>query len=68
MFEQVLLVCQEQGLLGNELFAIDSRNIATTKRLTRFSLRGKRKVQGQWQLYCLVHNIEKLANYGQLAA
>jgi hypothetical protein len=25
-------------------------------------------VQGQWQLYCLVHNIEKLANYGQLAA
>jgi hypothetical protein len=25
-------------------------------------------VQGQRQLYCLVHNIEKLANYGQLAA
>ncbi len=25
-------------------------------------------VQGQWQLYCLAHNIEKLANYGQLAA
>lgn len=43
-------------------------NIGTTKRLDRFSLRGKRKVQGQWQLYCLVHNIEKLANYGQLAA
>ncbi|KUJ86467.1 MAG: transposase, IS4 family protein [Halomonas sp. 54_146] len=43
-------------------------NIGTAKRLSRFSLRGKRKVQGQWQLYCLVHNIEKLANYGQLAA
>ncbi len=43
-------------------------NIGTTKRLNRFSLRGKKKVQGQWQLYCLVHNIEKLANYGQLAA
>ena len=26
-----------------------------------------RKVQGQWQLYCLVHNIEKLANYGAVA-
>ncbi|MCD6436932.1 MAG: transposase [Halomonas sp.] len=43
-------------------------NIGTTKRLNRFSLRGKQKVQGQWQLYCLVHNIEKLANYGHLAA
>jgi len=43
-------------------------NIGTNKRLNRFSLRGKKKVQGQWQLYCLVHNIEKLANYGRLAA
>ncbi|MBJ6138589.1 transposase [Marinobacter litoralis] len=43
-------------------------NIGTTKRLNCFSLRGKRKVQGQRQLYCLVHNIEKLANYGQMAA
>jgi transposase len=43
-------------------------NIGTNKRLNRFSLRGKRKVQGQWQLYCLMHNIEKLKNYGELAA
>lgn len=42
-------------------------NIGTNKRLNRFSLRSKRKVQGQWQLYCLVHNIEKLANYSGLA-
>jgi hypothetical protein len=28
----------------------------------------KEKVNGQWQLYCLVHNIEKLKNYGQQAA
>ncbi len=41
-------------------------NIGTQKRLNRFSLRGKAKVQGQWQLYCLVHNIEKIANYGNL--
>ena len=40
----------------------------SNKRLNRVSLRTKKKVQGQWQLYCLVHNIEKLANYGQLAA
>lgn len=43
-------------------------NIGTNKGLKRFSLRGKDKVQGQWQLYCVVHNIEKLANYGKLAA
>lgn len=41
-------------------------NIGINKRLNRFSLRGKEKVQGQWRLYCLVHNIEKLANYGRL--
>lgn len=41
-------------------------NIGTNKRLNRFSLRGKKKVQGQWQLYCLIHNIEKLKNYGEL--
>jgi len=42
-------------------------NIGANKRLNRFSLRGKKKVQGQWQLYCLIHNIEKLKNYGELA-
>lgn len=43
-------------------------NIGTNKKLNRFSLRGKEKVQSQWRLYCLVHNIEKLANYGAIAA
>ncbi len=42
-------------------------NIGTNKRLNRFSLRGKEKVQGQWRLFCLVHNIEKIANYGAVA-
>jgi hypothetical protein len=43
-------------------------NIGTNKGLSRFSLRGRRKVQCQWQYYCLVHNIEKLAHYGKLPA
>lgn len=43
-------------------------NIGRNKGLNRFSLRGRRKVQGQWRLYCLVHNIEKLKNYGKWAA
>ena len=42
-------------------------NIGSNKGLNRFSLRGKKKVQSQWQLYCLIHNIEKLKNYGEMA-
>jgi transposase len=43
-------------------------NIGTNKRLNKFSLRGKSKVQGQWRLFCMVHNIEKIMNYGDLSA
>jgi len=39
-------------------------NIRHNKRLDRFTLRGKEKVGTQWRLYCLVHNIEKLARSG----
>jgi transposase len=34
------------------------------KGMDRFTLRGKQKVSTQWQLYSLVHNIEKLAHMG----
>ena len=34
--------------------------------LNRFSLRGKKKVNIQWLLYCLVHNIGKIQQYGTL--
>ena len=43
-------------------------NIGTNKGLSQFSLRGKKKVNGQWKLFCIIHNIEKLKNYGALAA
>ncbi len=39
-------------------------NLRHNKRLNRFTLRGQTKVDGQWKLYCLVHNIEKLAHHG----
>jgi transposase len=39
-------------------------NVRYNKRLDRFTLRGQVKVDTQWKLYCLVHNIEKLANNG----
>ena len=38
-------------------------NIRTQKRMDRFTLRGKIKVNIQWMLYCMVHNIEKIMNY-----
>jgi transposase len=39
-------------------------NIRTQKRLDRFGLRGKIKVNIQWKLYCMIHNIEKIVNFG----
>lgn len=39
-------------------------NLRANKRLNRFTLRGRQKVDTQWKLYCLVHNIEKLAHHG----
>jgi len=52
LFEQVLLVCHEQGLLGNELFAIDgckmSSNAAKEWSGTFKELSDKRdKLKGQ---------------------
>jgi transposase len=34
-------------------------NIGYCKGLNRFMLRGKRKVNSQWLLYCIVHNLSK---------
>jgi transposase len=39
-------------------------NIRSNKRLDRFTLWGKIKVNIQWLLYCMIHNIEKIMNYG----
>jgi hypothetical protein len=40
-------------------------NIRACKRMDRFTLRGRIKVNIQWMLYCLVHNIEKIVNFGK---
>jgi len=37
-------------------------NIRHCKGLNRFMVRGKEKVNGQWQLYCMVHNLGKCLN------
>lgn len=39
-------------------------NIRTHKGMNRFTLRGKVKVNTQWLMYCMIHNIGKIVNYG----
>jgi transposase len=39
-------------------------NICSTLGLDRFTLRGKGKVNIQWLLYCMVHNLLKVHRYG----
>lgn len=60
---------QGKTIYGHRMSVVEPvfGNIGSNKRLNRFSLRGKQKVQGQWQLYCMVHNIEKIMNYGKVA-
>ena len=43
-------------------------NIRFMKGMDRFTMRGKKKVNAQWNLYCLVHNIEKIMRYSSLLA
>jgi len=38
-------------------------NLRRTLGLNRFMLRGKRTVNGQWLLYCVVHNLLKIHRY-----
>jgi len=39
-------------------------NIRTHKRLDRFTLRGQPKVNVQWLIFCMIHNIDKIVNFG----
>ncbi|MHB1184228.1 MAG: transposase [Desulfobulbia bacterium] len=39
-------------------------NICHIMGLDRFTLRGKRKVNIQWNLFCIVYNLKKVARYG----
>lgn len=58
----------EEGrrLYGRRIATVEPvfANLRHHKKLDRFTLRGQAKVDTQWKLYCLVHNIEKLAHHG----
>jgi hypothetical protein len=53
------IYCKRMGIVG-PVFA----NICTHKRLDRFTQRGQVKVNTQWLLYCIVHNLSKITNFG----
>lgn len=54
-------------LYGRRLGTVEPvfANICHAHRLRRFGLRTKRKVNTQWLLYCMVHNIGKVQRYGE---
>lgn len=39
-------------------------HIRSVMGLARFSFRGKSKVNNQWLLFCIVHNLKKVHKYG----
>lgn len=41
-------------------------HVCSVLKLNRFSLRTKRKVDIQWKLYCIVHNLLKIHRYGAM--
>jgi hypothetical protein len=55
-----------RALYGRRIAIVEPvfANLRHNKRLDRFTLRTQPKVNTQWNLYCLVHNIEKLAHHG----
>ena len=55
-----------RALYGRRIATVEPvfGNLRYNKRLDRFTLRGQPKVDTQWKLYCMVHNIEKLAHAG----
>lgn len=40
-------------------------NLRAQKDMDRFTLRGLTKINIQWRLYCIVHNIEKILHFGR---
>jgi transposase len=54
------LIYQQRLATAEPVFA----NIRSTLGFDRFSLRGKRKVNVQWLLYCTLHNLLKVHRYG----
>jgi len=53
-------------MIGRRFAAVEPvfGNVRANKHMNRFTLRGQKKVDAQWKLYCMIQNIEKLAHHG----
>ena len=60
---------EARAIYGQRLAIVEPvfGNIRSQKRLDRFTVRRKIKVNIQWMFYCMVHNIEKIVHYGMAA-
>ena len=63
---QMEAACRDHVMITRRFATVEPvfGNLRHNKRLDRFSLRGRQRVDGQWKLYCITHNIEKRANRG----
>ena len=66
LMKQRIDSAEGRALYGRRFATVEPvfANLRHNKQLNRFTLRGQAKVDGQWKLFALVHNIEKLAHHG----
>jgi transposase len=66
LMRQAIDSARGRGIYSQRIATVEPvfANLRHNKRLDRFTVRGKEKVGTQWRLYCMVHNIEKLARNG----
>jgi hypothetical protein len=67
LMKEAIESLQGRGLYSQRIGTVEPvfGNIRHNKRMNRFTVRGKAKVSTQWNLYCMVHNIEKIATVGR---
>jgi transposase len=58
---------QGRGIYRRRLGIVEPvfAHMAAQKGMNRSTLRGRQKVNIQWRLYCLVHNLEKIGRYAR---
>jgi hypothetical protein len=64
---KLMLTCRIPDF-ANGIFEPVFGNLRICKIIAHFTLRGRIKATIQWMLYCLVHNLEKISNFGKTDA
>lgn len=69
LMKQKKTITQGKKDYGKRMWTIEPvfGNITGNKGFNRLSLRGKAKLTTQWTICCIMHNIEKLWRYSNIA-